>query len=244
MAFQKPPPWKVAEWLVANTQTLFGRRISKTDAEHLVDLAGDDFDALRSELEKIDLFLDAGKPVTHEVITEVVEGTREAATYELAEALGKRDVARAIKLLDSLFGGTFYAPLLLGSIQRHFWTLMRIRAFAVTNPQVMESFLQAVRSGDREEQTAAGVAIGKAAGMFDEKQPNKVYAILIKGKMVDQARSYSDRHLRAIMRWLRDIDVGVKTGRVDPTKAFMQMFCVRVVQGPQAPGDAGAYVMP
>jgi hypothetical protein len=98
-----------------------------------------------------------------------------------------------------------------------------------------------VNGGDRNGQTAPGVAIGKASGLFDEKQPTKVYSILIKGKMVEQARSFGDSHLRAVLHWLRDVDVGVKTGRVDPSKSTMQLLCVRIVHGPDGSSDRNVY---
>jgi DNA polymerase III delta subunit len=79
VAFEKPPPWKIAEWVVAHAPSIMGRAVTKADAECLVDLVGDDFDALRSELEKIDLALEPGARITREAIESVVSATREAA---------------------------------------------------------------------------------------------------------------------------------------------------------------------
>jgi len=237
----KPPPWKTADWLVANTPVLFGRRIDRADAEYLVERAGDDYDMLRSELEKIDLYLDEGKPVTREAIAGIVEGTREAAAYELAQALGRKEIGRALGLLDSLFSSSFYPPACIGAIYRHFWSLLRIRAFEQKEPETVRAFMRAVQGRDRDGQTGPGVAIGKAAGLFDERQPGRVYSILIKSRLVEQARSFSDDHLRAVFRWLHDIDVGVKTGRIDAGKPMMQALCIRVVRGPERPEDERAY---
>ena len=150
----KPPPWKTADWLVANTPVLFGRRIDRADAEYLVERAGDDYDMLRSELEKIDLYLDEGKPVTREAIAGIVEGTREAAAYELAQALGRKEIGRALGLLDSLFSSSFYPPACISAIYRHFWSLLRIRAFEQKEPEKVRAFMRAVQGRDREGITA------------------------------------------------------------------------------------------
>ncbi len=118
LTFEKPPPWKTAEWVGRNVPALFGRTISKADAEYLVDLAGDDFDTLRSELEKIDLALPPKAPVSRDAIAATVTATREAAAFEVADALGRRDTARALRALESMFAGTFYAPLLVNALFR------------------------------------------------------------------------------------------------------------------------------
>ena len=56
--YARPRDYEVARWLSGNAMRLFGRNLAPVDAEYLVDLVGYDFDALRSELEKIDLYLD------------------------------------------------------------------------------------------------------------------------------------------------------------------------------------------
>lgn len=241
VSFSKPPDYRIAEWLASNVPTLLGRSIRRQEAELLVDLVGADFDTLRAELDKVDLFLEPGEAVTVRAINEVVEGTRAAAGYELAQALGAKDLARAMTVLDSLFSTSFYAPSCLWALHRHFWALYRIRAFAERSPETIDGFERAQRSRDRNAQSEFGVAIGVAAGLMAEGQGNRVYPMLIKPKLVEQARSFADTHLRAVFRWLRDIDVGVKTGWVDATLPMMQAFCVRVVRGPSCRADLDAY---
>ncbi|MBD3240362.1 MAG: hypothetical protein GF331_07240, partial [Chitinivibrionales bacterium] len=237
VSLAKPPEYKIAEWLVSNTPQILGRRIGRREAEYLIDLVGSDFDALRSELEKLDVYLDDGEPITSAAIGEVIEGTRAVGGYELAQALGRKDVSRALTVLDGLFSVQFYAPAVLSAIYRHFWALHKIHLLGRGEPQVITDFLRAQRSYDRDTQSRLGVRIGSVAGLMNESQGNRVYPMLIKPRLVEQSRSFDEAHYRAIFEWLGDIDVGVKTGRIEATLPMMQLLCVRVVQGPSVPED-------
>ncbi len=239
--FTKPPEYRVAEWLVSTVPSLMDRRISRTDAEYLVDLVGSDFDAIRSELDKIDLYLDEGQPLTRKAIDEVVQGTRSVGAFELAQALGRKDLARAMSLLDGLFSANFYAPLCISALYRHFWSLFKIRALYSSQRDVFEKLRRAQRGRDRQAQNRLAFEIGCAAGLLAEGQANRVYPVIIKSGVIDQALTFPVEHLRAVFRWLMDVDVGVKTGRVDATLTFMQLLCVRIVRGPSEPEDLHVY---
>jgi DNA polymerase III delta subunit len=241
--YARPRDYEVARWLSGNALRLFGRNLAPVDAEYLVDLVGYDFDALRSELEKIDLYLDDGKPFSRAAIAEVVEGTRDMSPFELAQALGRRETRRAIDIVDSLFSASFFAPLCVSAIYRHFWALYRVRAYEQREPQAVADFLKAMRSRDKPTQDRLGAQIGVAAGLMTAAQVNRVYPMLVKPAIVEQARSFSQVHLRAVFRWLRDFDVGVKTGRVDPSRQAFQLLCLRIVAGPSDPGDVRAYAI-
>ncbi len=240
-SFVRPPEYKIAEWLVSNTPQMLGRRIGRREADYLVDLVGSDFDALRSELEKLDLYLDDGQPITTDAIGEVIEGTRAVGGYELAQALGRKDMKRTLSVLDSLFSVQFYAPTTLGAIYRHFRALYKIHLLGRAEPRVITDFLRSQRSRDRDTQTRLGVRIGVAAGLMTESQGKRVFPMLIKSRLVDQARSFDEAHYRAVFEWLGDIDVGVKTGRIEATLPMMQMLCCRIIQGPSSPEDRRVY---
>jgi hypothetical protein len=164
----------------------------------------------------------------------------------VADALGHRDVPRALRGLESMFASSFYAPLLVSALFRHFWMLLKMRGFEAQQPKVVDAFVRASKSWDRDAQNAHGATIGKAIGLFDPAVSDKalggkIYAQMIKPDLIGQARAFSPEHLRAVIRWLHGVDVGVKTGRFDATLTSMQLLCVRIVRGPGCAQDERAY---
>jgi DNA polymerase III delta subunit len=229
--FVKPPDYKMAEWVEAQVPHLFGRRISKANAEYLVDLVGADTAILYSELQKIDLYLPDKAVVDKNVIDTVAGSTRLMTQFELAAALGKKDLVRAMEIIESIYTGNVYLPLFVGAIFRHFWSLYKISEFAKVNPDVVRRFSASLKGYNRQQQEETGVAIGVAAGLLTEKQGRSVYPVIVKSGIVDQAMSYETEHYKAIFSLLKEYDVGLKTGKADDSKTGFQLFCYRIARG-------------
>jgi DNA polymerase III delta subunit len=229
--FAKPPDYKMAEWVEAQVPYLFGRRISKANAEYFVDLVGTDPAVLHSELQKIDLYLPDKAMVDKTVIDTVAGATRLMTQFELAAALGKKDLARALEIIESIFTANVYLPLFVGAIFRHFWCLFKISEFAKVNPDVVRRFTASLKGYNRQQQEETGVAIGVAAGLLSEKQARSVYPVIVKSGIVDQALSYETKQFKAIFAMLKEYDTGLKTGKADGSKTGFQLFCYRIVKG-------------
>ncbi len=225
--FPKPPDYKMADWVEENTQRLFGRRISKTDAERLVDLVGADTAVLHSELSKIDLYLAAGETVTAGVIDKVAGATRQSAPFELAQALGEKNMADALEIIESIYAGSVYLPLYVGAVFRHFWALFKMRMFAKANPAVLGDY----RSSGRQRHNDAALAFGVASGILTRTQANRLYPAVVKPRLVDQALSFNFDHYKRVFSLLSEFDSGIKTGRFDDSKTGFQVFCYRIVKG-------------
>jgi DNA polymerase III delta subunit len=225
--FPKPPDYKMADWVEENTQRLFDRRISKTDAERLVDLVGTDTAVLHSELSKIDLYLAAGETVTAGVIDKVAGATRLSTPFELAQALGEKNMAHVLEIIESIYAGSVYLPLYVGAVFRHFWALFKMNMFAKANPAVLGDY----RSSGRQRHNDAAMAFGVASGILTHKQANRLYPAVVKPRLVDQALSFSFGHYKRVFSLLSEFDSGIKTGRFDDSKAGFQVFCYRIVKG-------------
>jgi DNA polymerase III delta subunit len=222
----------MAEWTVAQASHLFGRRMAMADAEHLVDCAGADTAALYSELQKIDLFLPDKAAIDAKVINEVAGATRSMTPQELAHALGKKDLGRALEIIESVFSANVYLPLFVGAIFRHFWSMFKISEFAKINPDVVRGFKASLNDyKKRQQQEETGAAIGAAAGLFSAKQVKSVYPVLVKSGIVDQALSFETNHYKSIFKILKDYDAGLKTGRADDSKTGFELVCYSIVRG-------------
>jgi DNA polymerase III delta subunit len=229
MDFQRPPEYKVAQWLTSQVSSLFGRSISKQDADFFIDLTGNDIDLLYSELQKIDIHLEPGEAITHSVIEQIVGPSRQMTVFELASELGKKNFARALDIIDSLFATTFSGPSMVTALFRQFWALLRIRKFAQTSSGVIKTFTKS-KGFNNPSQNEAALAIGIAAGLLKEGDIRKVYPVIIASGIVDQAQRFSDEELYQVLRWLLEFDAGVKTGRVSPDQREVQMLCFRIAR--------------
>jgi DNA polymerase III delta subunit len=225
--FPRPPDYKMAEWVEAQAPHLFGRRITRNDAEHLVDLAGADTAVLYSELQKIDLFLEPKAAISRDVIDNVVGATRQAATFELAQALGEKNMARALEIIESMYTGSVYLPPYIGAIFRHFWSLFRIFQFTKANPGALRKY----RNGGRQPQNDAALEIGVGAGILAESQAARLFPVMIKPRMIKQALSFGPEQYKRIFSLLAEFDTGIKTGRYDDSKAGFQLICYRIAKG-------------
>ncbi|NLG17468.1 MAG: DNA polymerase III subunit delta [Fibrobacter sp.] len=229
MEFPKPPDYKIGQWLTTQVPQLFGRSISKADADYLSDLAGSDIDTLYSELQKIDIHLPAGQRIDRNAIELIVGASRQMTVYELASVLSQKQFPRALTILDSLFSTGFYAPLMISALFRHYWALFRIRRFAEANPQVIKTFLNS-RGFNDPEQNAAAFAIGRASGLLAAGEQRKVYPVIIASGIVPLARKFSDEELTVVLKWLLEFDAGVKSGRVEGTEQEVQIFCFKIAR--------------
>jgi DNA polymerase III delta subunit len=232
MEFTQPREYQMAKWIVEKTPQLFGRKISHQNAGYLLDLAGPDVGSLYSELQKIDIHLPAGAAVDHAAIRHITEAAREASPFELARAVGAKDVMRTLELIESLFGGKFYAPFYVTVLFRHFWALLRIRKYEHVKPGIIKRFAAACRDfNSRTAQNELGMEIGRAAGVLGpDDEPSRVYPVVILSGIVQHAALYTEPQLESIMKMLLEFELDVKTGRTDPVKQVFQIFCFRIIR--------------
>ncbi|CAN5130731.1 DNA polymerase III subunit delta [soil metagenome] len=94
-----------------------GLHFSPDLLEHFVHAAGDDTRIAANELEKLDLYLGARREVTSDDIAAIVSLGRGGVIFEIGNAIGHRDLARAIDRVDHfLFRGESAIGILLGGI--------------------------------------------------------------------------------------------------------------------------------
>lgn len=82
-------------------------------AETLAESLGGDVGRIATEIEKLATFAGPGRPITISDIAELIPDARETTIFELVNALGRRDRARALQVLDTLCRDGEYLPLAL-----------------------------------------------------------------------------------------------------------------------------------
>jgi DNA polymerase III delta subunit len=227
-SFQKPPDYKVAQWLVETVPKLCGRSIDKAASEYLVELTGYDCATLRSEVQKIDLQCDEGTPITREVVEATVGATRQMSVFELADACSSRDGVKVLEIIDSLFSTTCSIPMIISVLSRHYSALLRIRHYARANSADVKVLLN--RGGNYQTKNEAAFRVGCAAGLLREGEQRKVYPVIIASGIVGRAQGYSDDELHTVLKWLLDFEVAVKTGRFSGTRADVEFLCFKLLR--------------
>jgi|WetSurMetagenome_2_1015567.scaffolds.fasta_scaffold00077_25 DNA polymerase III delta subunit len=225
-SFPMPAEWEMAQWVTEYAPKLSHRRISPEDAQRLVDMVGADTGLLRSELDKLDIFLDDGSPITADAIDAVSGAARQSTQFELAQALGEKNTVRVLEIIETIYTGNVYLPLFTGAVFRHFWSLFRLHLFAKEKPALLWGY----RSSSRPRKNEAALALAVGAGLFSENQANRLYPMVIKPRLIEQAVSFSYRGYRRIFALLAEFDTGIKTGRYDDSKTGFQIFCQRIIR--------------
>jgi len=207
---------------------LINRTITKKDADYLIELVGSDTASLYSELQKIDVHLDPGKPVDHAAIASVTGATRQINQFELAQAVGKKDLVRTLEIIDSMYAGNVYAPLYISALTKHFWILFKIRHYAAVYPDDIR--LVTNNSTNYTIKNTTGLHIGVATGLLTEKDLKKVYPVILLPDIVQQSMSFTFSQYTTIFGMLKEYDTGIKTGRIDDSKIGLQLLCYSMIK--------------
>lgn len=111
-------PRQVIGWLNMAARDL-GVPISQEAAQFLIDCLGCELGGLQQTLEKLKLYVGSRRLIQMEDVETVAAKTAQKTIFELAEAIGSRQPAEAIRLLNQM-GGQGEEPLrLLALVARH-----------------------------------------------------------------------------------------------------------------------------
>lgn len=107
-----------------------GKRISRPGAEALVEIVGRDLRRLDAEADKLVAYAGASEQVTPEDIKNAAAGDATSSVFELADAVGARDIRRALIVLHGLLGAGESALGVHAMLTRHVRGLIGARALA------------------------------------------------------------------------------------------------------------------
>jgi DNA polymerase-3 subunit delta len=118
----------VAVAALQNSATKRGIPLAPGAIEYLVGRAGNDIANGLNELEKCALRAGEGQFVTREIIDEMVKRLPQDSVFDLMDAIGARNMPRALGLLRELVGNGEAPELVLSLAVRHLRQLMQARA--------------------------------------------------------------------------------------------------------------------
>ncbi len=111
----------------------------------LVEALGGDVARIGVEIDKLSLFSDKKRTVSIDDITELVPDARSATIFALVNALGRRDRARGLQILDTLCREGEYLPLALSFLSTQFRLALVSKESGLRNPQQIQGHFS--RSG-------------------------------------------------------------------------------------------------
>ncbi len=106
---------------------VLGKRIEPAAAEMLVYLVGSNLGELNTQLEKVALYVGQREAITVDEVRGIVSDTKVESVFDLANAMGERDPAKALRSLATILRDGEAPLMLLAMIARHFRQLWRVR---------------------------------------------------------------------------------------------------------------------
>lgn len=137
--------------------------------------------------------------IRREDVRALVASTQETSIFELVDALGQRKTTRALELLHEQLRHNANEFYLLTMIERQYRLMLQVSDLAARGMAID--------------------AIQKQLGMHP----------FVARKMSEQARNYSVEQLEEILRKLLELDVSLKTSRLEPTAA-LDLLVVQLTQ--------------
>jgi DNA polymerase-3 subunit delta len=166
-----------------------GLRLSGDLLKDFVDRAGYDTRQIITEVEKLSTYLGTRKEVTAEDIQLLVAPARESENWDLPDAVGLRQLPRALDILRQLlFQGESEVGLVIGLESR--W-----RELLVLRGCLDRGWLQVTSSGWRTDAHWRGGADSDAALGSLDKDPRKIHPFRT-AKLAEQAQQYSSAELQ------------------------------------------------
>lgn len=167
-----------------------GGTIEPQAAHHLAAVVGADLRLLDQEISKLATFTNGDRPITQVDVETLVPYSQEAVIFDLVDALGRRDGRTAAKTLHRLIEEGEHPLGLLGMIVRQFRLLIQVKALK-----------------------ADGVSVSEISATLG------IHPFPVR-KLHGQATHFTASQLEKVFRHLSDIDLDIKTGRIDAEVAL------------------------
>jgi len=171
-----------------------GNKISHAVADLLAELAGPELSNVADALERVSLFVGLGNEVTEDAVAECVVRLRTGTVWELVSAVGRRDAAASLELLDDVYDPQDRGLKLLGLLA---WAARQLIKFDHAQKQGMSP-------GDA----------AKAAGA----PPFKA------GELSAQVKGLSTITLSLWLEQLAATDLALKGGSRRPARAIVEQM--------------------
>lgn len=186
--FEKPKREQLPRWIQHRTRQK-GGQIDHRAAEELATFVGDDLRLLDSEIDKLVTYAD-GDLITQETVRTLVPYTAEANIFGLMDAIGQRDLRRAMSSLQQLLNQNAAPPYLHFMLTRQIRILLQVKELS---------------------------ELGSTQAEIRQKLGLHPFVV---EKTLKQVGRFTLESLEAAFERLLDADYAMKTGQVEPELAL------------------------
>lgn len=172
---------------IAERAKASGHAMSRDVAELLAEIAGPELGHVADAIERLGLYVGAGAAIDEDAVAECVARVRLADTWALVDAIGRRALGPALRMLAEAYDPRDRGLPLLGAIA---WSVRQLLKYTL-----------AIESGARDDEAA------KRAGVF---QPMRAR------ELAQKARGLSAREVERWLVVLAQADLALKGSRLPP----------------------------
>ncbi len=192
------PPRDAVRWVMERAAHHHAT-IEPQAARQLLERIGDDLTLVDTELAKLAAATAGGRPITADDVALLTPYSPEANVFHMIDALGQRQGEVALRLLRQLLDAGSEPLPIFALIVRHFRLLLIVK-----------------------EQLEEGHSVERIVQALGPK----VREFVVK-KLAEQSRLYSLPLLERIYRHLLEVDLAIKTGKMNPDMA-LEVLIVRL----------------
>jgi DNA polymerase-3 subunit delta len=164
----------------------FGKKMESAASEMLIYLVGNNLQEMAAEVEKVATYVGSRDTIKVADIREIVSDTKVDSIFELTDSIGRRDLGKALRNLNTILRDGEAPLMVLAMLTRHFRQLWRVKELCDKRLPPNE--------------------IGKAAG---------INPYFLKGIM-EQSRNYHIPEFKGIFARLFATDLALKTSGGKP----------------------------
>jgi DNA polymerase-3 subunit delta len=180
-----------------------GKRFEAAAAEMLVYYSGNNLRELVSQIEKLSAYAGQRSAITVDDVRSMASDTKIDTAFELADALGNRNLDRAVRQMQTIARDADALFPLVGALARHFRQLTMIKEL-----------------------------LDKRIPQDEISRRVKINPYFLKG-MLQQANKFRMAEFRKILTLLHELDIGLKSGGRGETLLEMLVYevCLRGESG-------------
>jgi len=106
--FEQMREYELSQWMVSRAKSRYSKKLSKTDADFIVDMVGNNLGLLDSELAKIASLSPESGNIRRSEIENVVTRGRSRTVFMLTEAIENKNCPSALRLLEDILSCGIY----------------------------------------------------------------------------------------------------------------------------------------
>ncbi|MGM0444729.1 MAG: DNA polymerase III subunit delta [Fibrobacterota bacterium] len=224
--FHEPKEYEMVSWLQQRARKSFSLTVEADAARHLCEYCGYSPEKIAGELTKIDTLLMDNRSVTLDTVKRICGDDVVVDALDFVHLVGFRDWNAVRPALTAAGRNSSNSVIYFSTVLfYHIHTLYKVRLYAAQHRSEANRYF---RASYKEKNSIAG-DIAVQAGLITEKQRNRVYPMVVKRGLIDQAGKFTPQELRRAICKIAAYDRAVKSGTDRADFASFAELCYAII---------------